>query len=223
MHRTDDNALVLQPDESLTREQGGTRLWFNGSDEGQGSLYITSQRVVWLSSDDRDKGMAFDYPVIILHAISRDPQAFPQPCIYCQLKADRPPAAAAAAGEEEEGGEGDDFDALNEMRFIPQDETCLDDLFRAMSEMAALHPDPDMLQEGGPDDDDTLFVNPHNGWNPPEAEEGAMDDAEEDEDEEGGYEDDDEAEGEGEGASGAEGDEGSGVAHNGGGDRHMAP
>ena len=41
--------------------------------------------MIWLSTSDVTKGYAWTYSSIILHAVSRDPEAYAQPCIYCQL------------------------------------------------------------------------------------------------------------------------------------------
>jgi hypothetical protein len=39
---------------------------------------------VWLSDVDGTKGYAVDFLSISLHAVSRDPEAYPSPCIYTQ-------------------------------------------------------------------------------------------------------------------------------------------
>ncbi|KAK2998754.1 hypothetical protein RJ639_023130 [Escallonia herrerae] len=42
------------------------------------------RKVVWLSDSDRSKGYAVDFLSVSLHAVSRDPEAYPSPCIYTQ-------------------------------------------------------------------------------------------------------------------------------------------
>ncbi|VFQ77551.1 unnamed protein product [Cuscuta campestris] len=49
-----------------------------------GTLYVTTRQVVWLSDTDKEKGYAVDFCHISLHAVSRDPEAYPSPCIYAQ-------------------------------------------------------------------------------------------------------------------------------------------
>lgn len=43
------------------------------------------RQVVWLSDSDRAKGYAVDFISLSLHAVSRDPEAYPSPCIYAQV------------------------------------------------------------------------------------------------------------------------------------------
>ncbi|KAJ6978088.1 chloride conductance regulatory protein ICln-like [Populus alba x Populus x berolinensis] len=96
----------------------------NGSPESPGTLYISTKKVVWLSDVDRTKGYAVDFLSISLHAVSRDPEAYPSPCIYTQIE----------TGEDENESEGSDSecsDALDlskvtEMRLVPSDPSQLD-------------------------------------------------------------------------------------------------
>lgn len=40
---------------------------------------------MWLSDVDRANGYAVDFLSLSLHAVSRDPEAYPSPCIYTQV------------------------------------------------------------------------------------------------------------------------------------------
>ena len=40
---------------------------------------------MWLSDVDMSKGYAVDFLSVSLHAVSRDPEAYPSPCIYAQV------------------------------------------------------------------------------------------------------------------------------------------
>lgn len=40
---------------------------------------------MWLSDVDRAKGYAVDFLSVSLHAVSRDPEAYPSPCLYTQV------------------------------------------------------------------------------------------------------------------------------------------
>ncbi|XP_061956651.1 chloride conductance regulatory protein ICln-like [Populus nigra] len=112
----------------------------NGSPESPGTLYISTKKVVWLSDVDRTKGYAVDFLSISLHAVSRDPEAYPSPCIYTQIE----------TGEDEDELEGSDSecsDALDlskvtEMRLVPSDPSQLDTLFQVFCECAELNPEP---------------------------------------------------------------------------------
>ncbi|KAK8937706.1 Chloride conductance regulatory protein ICln [Platanthera guangdongensis] len=52
--------------------------------ESPGTLFISTKRVIWLSDTERDKGYAVDFLSVSLHAVSRDPETYPSPCIYTQ-------------------------------------------------------------------------------------------------------------------------------------------
>ncbi|PFH36589.1 Nucleotide-sensitive chloride conductance regulator (ICln) protein [Besnoitia besnoiti] len=130
------------------REDDVTLLLKNDS-FGAGTLYVTSKRVAWLAEPGAASGasaeakdISIDYPSIVLHALSRDPNSGHPPCIYCQLKSD--------AEEEDE-----DY-VIPEMRLVSASPEKLDTIFKVMSEMAALNPDPDA--DDGEDDDDDDFI-----------------------------------------------------------------
>jgi hypothetical protein len=67
-----------------------------------GNLSVTALRAVWLPADVAGAGWAVRFSEMSLHAVCRDLEAVPRPCIYCQL--DR------------------EDDAANEVMFIPDDE-----------------------------------------------------------------------------------------------------
>eukprot|EP01039_Chlorochromonas_danica_P000126 gene126-134_t len=104
---------------------------------GNGMLYITSKRVIWLGSNG--KACDFDVPYITLHAVSRDTETYPKPCIYCQLDTE------------------DDSDGLKEMFLIPEEELDIMKVFEALSHAALINPDP--LEDGEEEGDDDLIYN----------------------------------------------------------------
>ncbi|KAL8427616.1 hypothetical protein Efla_005791 [Eimeria flavescens] len=166
-HRTPSGELQLQEGESVGLKVPNTSLVIRGKDAGRGVLFVTSQRVAWLSADGFS--FALSYLSIVLHALSTDPQASARPCLYCQIKGDALPlpvanghqpvgVAASDSGEamEEEAAEAaEDDEAMVELKFIPDDASCLQRLFAVVSEMAALHPDPDAGDLDG--DEEELF------------------------------------------------------------------
>ncbi|KAF3780041.1 Chloride conductance regulatory protein ICln [Nymphaea thermarum] len=90
--------------------------------QSPGTLYITNKRLVWLNDVDRENGYAVDFLSIALHAISRDPAAYPFPCIYAQIETE------AIDDEEEELEISDvecngstDLSRISEMRLVPSD------------------------------------------------------------------------------------------------------
>jgi hypothetical protein len=120
---------------------------------GAGKLYITSKRVIWLGQDD--KAFDFDVPYIVLHAVTRDADSYPKPCVYCQLDAEE---EDNDQGEEEVDGENEsNNEVYDEMYLVPSSEEHLTAIFNALSAAALNNPDPpeEWEQEG----DDELIYN----------------------------------------------------------------
>jgi nucleotide-sensitive chloride channel 1A len=110
-------------------------------------------RSVILACPDDSKSVRYTYHQIAMHALSRDLESFPQPCVYCQLDE-----------------EPDEEDNVAEARFVPRDAShgtfasvrapwshaalltaravaAVEQIYNAFCECAALNPDPE--QEGG--------------------------------------------------------------------------
>ncbi|GAB2233392.1 hypothetical protein Droror1_Dr00002614 [Drosera rotundifolia] len=112
--------------------------------EAPGDLYITSRRVIWLSEVERSKGYEVDFLSISLHAVSRDPMAYPLPCIYAQIDTgDSEAEDEGSEGSESENETGSlDLSKIGEMRLVPSDPDQLDRLFEVFCECAELNPEP---------------------------------------------------------------------------------
>ena len=136
----EENKPELWEGESLDFQLDGVELSFSSireSSASKGKLFITSRRLLWLSSTS-DEAFDFDIAFITLHAISRDPSSYPLPCIYCQLDVD------------EFGDEGDDE---TEFFLISENESDLKLIFDALSRAAMLNPDPPVDGEFDGDDE----------------------------------------------------------------------
>ena len=46
---------------------------------------LDGRRLVWFSDEDVQKGYAVTFIALTMHAISRDVEAYPEPCIYTQV------------------------------------------------------------------------------------------------------------------------------------------
>ncbi|KAF7054647.1 hypothetical protein CFC21_062288 [Triticum aestivum] len=109
--------------------------------EPPGTLFITTRRVIWLSEAEKGRGYAVGFLDITLHAVSRDPEAYPSPCLYTQIEAE-------ADSDEEDGDLDSEADSdsqlpkISEMRIILADAAQLDSLFDAFCHCAELNPDP---------------------------------------------------------------------------------
>ncbi|RZB93490.1 Chloride conductance regulatory protein ICln isoform B [Glycine soja] len=107
--------------------------------QSPGTLYITNKQVIWLSDLDKTKGYAVDFLSISLHAVSRDPEAYPLPCLYTQID-------TGEADDDHTDSESihipQDLSNIAEMRLIPSDPTQLDSLFAIFCQCAELNPEP---------------------------------------------------------------------------------
>ncbi|CUA73387.1 hypothetical protein RSOLAG22IIIB_05277 [Rhizoctonia solani] len=112
-----------------------------GNDE-KGTLYVIESALafVWPSG----AGFTVEYPRITLHAVSRGESG---PSIYCQL--DESLNGPGASGEDEEQTDSE----MREMKIIPSNPESVEPIFEALSQCAALHPDPDEGDDDGWVDD----------------------------------------------------------------------
>eukprot|EP00897_Mesotaenium_endlicherianum_P007561 jgi/Mesen1/6833/ME000351S05948 len=79
-----------------------------------GTLYITTKRLVWLSGENPQKGYGVDFLSLTMHAISRDSDAYPQPCIYTQIESDEIDEELEEGYEEDNEGDEDDIEGAGE-------------------------------------------------------------------------------------------------------------
>ncbi|KAM7266545.1 hypothetical protein ACFE04_004442 [Oxalis oulophora] len=129
--------------EELTHVQPAVSVVFdNRSPETLGTLYITTRQVIWLSEEDKDKGYAVDFLSITLHAVSRDPEAYPSPCIYAQIETDDDGDFSEDSDSDSESSGILDLSKVTEMRLVPSDPTQVDTLFEVFCECAELNPEP---------------------------------------------------------------------------------
>ncbi|XP_076846929.1 methylosome subunit pICln [Brachyhypopomus gauderio] len=136
------------PSEGVRLEQAETAAVLGGKRLGAGTLYITEANLSWF--DGSGMGFSLDYPSISLHAISRDPSAYPQEHLYVMVNKkldDENEAEMQERAPDDEGeDEGDDDsedEVITEIRFVPSDKAALESMFSAMCDCQALHPDPE--------------------------------------------------------------------------------
>ncbi|NP_001081766.1 methylosome subunit pICln [Xenopus laevis] len=141
------------PADGVRRLQPGTEAVVGGRGLGPGTLYIAESRLSWLNGSGL--GFSLEYPSISLHAISRDTAAYPEEHLYVMVNsklADKEDKEAHMADQEEEESEDDDDDEepITEIRFVPGEKSDLGEMFSAMCDCQALHPDP---EDADSDDD----------------------------------------------------------------------
>jgi nucleotide-sensitive chloride channel 1A len=59
------------------------RMCVDDASWGPGRLVVSEEAVSWAGPE---KSLRIDYPSLMLHAVCTDPEAFPEPCVYCQLE-----------------------------------------------------------------------------------------------------------------------------------------
>ncbi|KAK9103279.1 hypothetical protein Sjap_020533 [Stephania japonica] len=134
-------------EEELMHVQSGVAIVLGArAPDSPGTLYISNKQVVWLSDVDKERGYAVDFLAISLHAVSRDPEAYPSPCIYAQIE--------TGADEDVESADSDaecnetlDVSQITEMRLVPSDPSHLESLFDIFCECAELNPEPNEERE----------------------------------------------------------------------------
>ncbi|EMS47213.1 hypothetical protein TRIUR3_31720 [Triticum urartu] len=77
-------------------------------------------RVIWLSGAEKGKGYAVGFLDITLHAVSRDPEAYPSPCLYTQIEAEADSDEEDGDFDSEAGGDSQ-LPKISEMRIILAD------------------------------------------------------------------------------------------------------
>jgi len=113
---------------------------------GAGTLYVADSILSWLNP--LGQGFKLEYPSIQLHAISRDTTTFPEHCLYLMVE-------GSIIGEELSSSDSEDRDPvapISELRFVPDDKNALQDMYEAMCNAQALHPDAE--DEESEDDGD---------------------------------------------------------------------
>ena len=127
-----------------------------------GTLYVTSKRVIWLGHQSA-VAYDFDVPYITLHAISRDPNSFPKPCVYCQLDEEMPDDILEDCDEEDDGESTGDQDSdgndqvMTEIYLVPEEERDIQSIFDALSHAAMLNPDPEEEGDDAEGYDDFIY------------------------------------------------------------------
>ncbi|XP_022159658.1 chloride conductance regulatory protein ICln [Momordica charantia] len=117
--------------------------------EFPGTLYVSSRQLVWLSDAIQTKGFAIDFLSMSLHAVSKDPDAYPHPCLYVQID--------TGADEESENSDSEcritsdtlDLAAVRELRLVPSNPDELETLFEICCQCAELNPEPTGDEEEG--------------------------------------------------------------------------
>lgn len=106
--------------------------------------FLNFRNLFWKNNIGKD--ICLNYPNIALHAISKDINAFPHECLY--IITDRPIEIAGENVELKEiDNDSDDSDEITPLRFVPEDKSLLNPIFKAINECQALYPDEELSDE----------------------------------------------------------------------------
>lgn len=123
--RTEAGTPVLETAEEVLHVEKNVQAFLEGppfNSEGQGDLYVTSRRVIWLHSSSAEKDFSVAFPELSIHAICTDTSTFPSACVYCQVDTSD--------------------DSLSELRFVPTSLAAVTSVYTAFSAGAEMNPDP---------------------------------------------------------------------------------
>ncbi|KAI9286904.1 regulator of volume decrease after cellular swelling-domain-containing protein [Umbelopsis sp. AD052] len=170
--------LTAQPDlsnEIVRHSESGVELEVSPPLRGitenmKGDLNITESQV-YFWSESHNTGVALWYPDIIIHAIMRQSD---REAIYCQLgEGIHFPAQVAESGNNDD--EEDDEEIMAELYFIPTNGDSLEALYNAMSQCAVLHPDADADGEEFEEEEEEWYANPSDEAELSEVQQAALD------------------------------------------------
>lgn len=152
---------MTSDEESVVYSLSNVELSFDkdqpSSSMGRGVVHITQSRILWLGTQ---QSFDFDVRFIALHAISRDLESYPLPCLYCQFARDEPADDVQEADRDEDDMMQDIATNALEMFLAPADEAALLPLFEAFSNASLMNPDPvEPGHEHDADEDDELICN----------------------------------------------------------------
>ncbi|CAH1397391.1 unnamed protein product [Nezara viridula] len=124
------------PSHGVRHEQPSIKAFINDRELGKGTLYIAESHLSWVNSGS-GQGFSLEYPHISIHAVSRDRRVYSDDCLYLMIDTDIDFAGRNQNNDQDVNEE----ESLTELRFVPEDKSCLDAMFSAMSDCQALHPD----------------------------------------------------------------------------------
>lgn len=148
---------LVPPTEGIKHQEANISAVVQQKELGKGTLYIAESRVVWVG--EGGEGLSLEYSNISVHAVSRDLSRFPRECLFlmtCRGENEENAADNSSSSSSDE----DEDDLSTEIRFIPENNSTLDTMFKALSECQVLHSveDDDASsyngEEEGSDEDD---------------------------------------------------------------------
>jgi len=143
------------PAEGVRLKQENTQAVVQDKSLGNGVLYVAESRLSWRAVDGT--GFSLEYPAISIHAVSKDTSSFPHECVYLMVDGDIGQGDGTNSGSDS-SGDDENSTKVSEIRFVPEDSSALDLIYRAMCDCQVLHPDQnDSLSDAGEDDEEGFY------------------------------------------------------------------
>ncbi|CAL8114096.1 unnamed protein product [Orchesella dallaii] len=143
------------PTEGIKLQLAGIEAFVDNEVHGKGNLFVTEANIAWVRSDSGD-GFKIAYKKMTLHAISRDPGVHSKACLYIMINGntlDEDDNFEVECPPEIEDGD----EEMTEIRFVPDDESVIDEMYKAVQDCSLLHPDPSSDLSNEEEDPDEMF------------------------------------------------------------------
>ncbi|KAK9871573.1 hypothetical protein WA026_012954 [Henosepilachna vigintioctopunctata] len=143
----------VQPESSIRLLQHSVRAVLDKKDLGKGTLYVSERNLCWQERDEL--GFQIDYHSISLHATSKDPNVYPEECIYILINSHICLPGYSPIQDETDDQDSDDESEpeISELILIPESPSLLSSIYEAIKICQELNPDPNDMD----DDDDQIY------------------------------------------------------------------
>jgi len=145
------------PTEGIKLQSAGVETFIDNEGHGKGSLFVTEANIAWINSDSGE-GFKLAYKKMTLHAISRDPGVHSRACLYIMVNGnvlDEDEDFHVESLPDEDGDAGEE--EMTEIRFVPEEDSTLDEMYKAVQACSLLHPDPSSDLSNEEEDPDEIF------------------------------------------------------------------
>jgi len=145
------------PTEGIKLQGPGVEAFVDNEGHGKGNLFVTEANIAWINSDSGE-GFKLAYKKMTLHAISRDPGVHSRACLYIMVNGNVLDEDEDFQVETPADVDGEDVEEeMTEIRFVPEEDSALDEMYKAVQECSLLHPDPSSDLSNEEEDPDEMF------------------------------------------------------------------
>ncbi|KYQ89941.1 hypothetical protein DLAC_08512 [Tieghemostelium lacteum] len=147
-----DSLNPLTFGEELLYRCSELRLYIGANEAGKGYLYIGSRNVYWINENNSEHRYIFSFYTIGLNAVFNKNEDFDS-CVYCQIDGlyqipNLNNGSHNNNGNDEDDDDEEDEEEYTEVRFIPNEESKIKEIYESFCRGALLNPDPEEEDEG---------------------------------------------------------------------------